>query len=316
MYPIQLLQRWQIDPEKWDCCNLAASNGHVYAQVVFLDAMCPDWCGLVLGDYAAIMPLPQRVKWGRQYCYQPFLTPVLGIIGNGLTEDIIQAFLAAIPSKFCLWDLSFQRGIQLPKTYGTLIPRSNYVLPLANPYEVLFKAFHRNILQGIRLAERHHLRVVQDIAIQRVIDICAMQYPKVMKVEAGAFNSVEAFAAAAPQQVQTYGVVHPDGRLLASAAFLKFRNRAYYWLVGNPPEGRSYGASAFLLNAFITHHAGKAWVLDFEGSDQPGVAAFYRKFGAQPEPYHTLYHNRMPWPIKLLKKMPANYRHLYTFSQT
>lgn len=278
--------------------------------------MCSNWCGLVLGDYEAIMPLPQRVKRGLQYCYQPFLTPVLGIIGNELREDIIQAFLAAIPSKFCLWDISFQRDIQLPKTFGPLIPRSNYVLHLDKPYEALYNAFHRNILQGIRNAEKHQLRVVQDIPIQRVIDICAVQYPRVMKVETGAFNSVEAFAASAPQQVHTYGVIHPDGRLLASAAFLKFRNRAYYWLVGNPPEGRSMGASAFLLNAFITHHAGTNWVLDFEGSDQPGVAAFYRKFGAQPEPYTTLYHNRMPWPLRLLKKMPANYRQLYHLSQT
>lgn len=295
---------------------MAASNGHVYAQMVFLDAMCPNWCGLVLGDYEAIMPLPQRVKWGLQYCYQPFLTPMLGIIGSDSNEVITSAFLAAIPSKFCLWDLSFNTSVSLPKTYCHLIHRSNYVLSLSKPYEALSKAFHRNILQGISNAEKHQLRVVQDIPLKQVVDICAVQYPKVMKVEAGAFNRVQAFAATAPQQVQTYGVVHPDSRLLASCAFLKFRNRAYYWLVGNPPEGRSFGASAFLLNAFIAHHSGKDWVLDFEGSDQPGVAAFYRKFGAQHAPYDTLYHNRLPWPLRLLKKMPANYRHFYTFSQT
>lgn len=152
--------------------------------------------------------------------------------------------------------------------------------------------------------------------MEKVVAISAEQYPMVMKVEAGAFERVQAFAAAAPELLRTYGVYHPDGRLLACGAFLKFRNRASYWLVGNKPEGRSMGASAFLLHAFISDYAGTDTVLDFEGSDQPGVAAFYRKFGAQHEPYLTLYNNRLSWPLCRLKKMPVNYRHLYHLAQT
>lgn len=240
---------------------------------------------------------------------------MLGVVGNGLHEDLIAAFLAAIPKRYRLWDLSFNPGHPLPKGYRHQIPRSNYVLSLNKPYDVLAKAFHRNIHQALAKANKHQLIVKRKVPLQDVIATSAVQYPKVMKVEAGAFERVQAFAAAAPEQVRTYGVYHPDGRLLASCAFLEFRKRAYYWLVGNKPEGRSMGASAFLLHAFISDYAATDTVLDFEGSDQPGVAAFYRKFGAQHEPYLTLYNNRLSWPLCRLKKMPVNYRHLYHLSK-
>jgi hypothetical protein len=42
-------------------------------------------------------------------------------------------------------------------------------------------------------------------------------------------------------------------------------------------------------------------ILDFEGSDQPGIAHFYSNFGGVDQPYFCYRRNRLPWPVRWLK---------------
>jgi hypothetical protein len=43
--------------------------------------------------------------------------------------------------------------------------------------------------------------------------------------------------------------------------------------------------------------------MDFEGSDNPKFAKFYEQFGAKDiEYYPVLVNNKLPWPIKYLKR--------------
>jgi hypothetical protein len=90
--------------------------------------------------------------------------------------------------------------------------------------------------------------------------------------------------------------------VLASAVFFYSHQRAYYILPGNHPDGRKAGASHLLIDAFIKDHAGSDLVLDFEGSDVPGLQFFYASFGAVEEPYTAIRHNRLPLFLRWMKK--------------
>ena len=103
------------------------------------------------------------------------------------------------------------------------------------------------------------------------------------------------------QQSNTYGILSKKGELIASCVFVYSHNRAYYILVGNHPDGRTIGASHMLVDAFIKDNAQKKLLLDFEGSDIPGLAFFYSSFGAQEENYAAIRLNRLPWYLKWLK---------------
>jgi hypothetical protein len=72
--------------------------------------------------------------------------------------------------------------------------------------------------------------------------------------------------------------------------------------VGNHPDGRTAGASHFLIDAFIKDHAGTDMLLDFEGSDIRNLAFFYSSFGAKEENYGAIKLNRLPFYMKWLKK--------------
>ena len=67
------------------------------------------------------------------------------------------------------------------------------------------------------------------------------------------------------------------------------------------PEGREQEANHFLLDRLINEFAASDTVLDFEGSDLPGVAHFYRNFGGIDQPYFFYRLNRLPWYIRWMK---------------
>ena len=77
----RIISNEEIDRKKWDDSLLNFPCSLIYSQSFYLDAMC-KWDALVVGDYEALMPLPNRKKWKINYLYQPAFTQQLGIIGN------------------------------------------------------------------------------------------------------------------------------------------------------------------------------------------------------------------------------------------
>jgi len=56
-----------------------------------------------------------------------------------------------------------------------------------------------------------------------------------------------------------------------------------------------------LFDHLILQFAGHGMTFDFEGSENPGIARFYKSFGAEKVHYYRLKINRLPWIIRLLK---------------
>ena len=66
--------------------------------------------------------------------------------------------------------------------------------------------------------------------------------------------------------------------------------------------GKIVAANHFLFDKIIEEFAGSNYILDFEGSDLPGVKSFYEKFCPLDEPYFYLKINNLHPILKLLKK--------------
>jgi hypothetical protein len=307
---IQYLLHHQIDRLKWDKCVNNAANGLLYAGSRYLDSMATRWDALVLNDYEIIMPLPCRKKFGINYLFQPSITPALGIIGNTVTQAIIDTFLKAIPNKFKVWDLSFNSSNTILHTSGIIVARNNYILNLNNSYRQIRQNYSENINRNIARAIKNGCVIKKDISFNEVAEICKIEFPKFTTVEEGMFEKLHTAYKTCQANSKNYGVFTKEGILLASCIFLFFKDRVYYWLVGNTPQSKEYGASSLLIDAFIKEHAGHNLLLDFEGSDTKSVAGFYKKFGASPEAYTTLYVNKLPFPFNLLKPLPQHYRSL------
>jgi hypothetical protein len=57
----------------------------------------------------------------------------------------------------------------------------------------------------------------------------------------------------------------------------------------------------FLIDKFIQEHAGEKIILDFEGSNLPGLARFYKGFGSDDFVYLQVRKNNLPKLVRWLK---------------
>jgi hypothetical protein len=303
MKGIRYVPYHQIDQGRWDACIDAAPNGLVYAYSFYLNAMAKHWDALIMGDYEAVMPLTYNKKYGVQYLYQPPFTAALGLFGNTVTAATVQQFLQAVPAKFRYWDIYLNHGNWFEVEGFALYQRSNYVLPLHEPYEVLYAAYRDNIKRNIKKSMQQGCTVQKDIPVQQVITLAQAQAGQFSSLTGADFENLASIYQRLHGQGRaiTYGIASPQGALLASCAFFFSHGRAYYILVGNHPNGKTFGASHALIDAFIKDHAGQALLLDFEGSDIRNLAFFYSSFGAAEEKYPGLKLNRLPWWAKWMK---------------
>ena len=300
---ILYLTQKEIDKKKWDACIDNAPNGLIYAYSFYLDCMAKHWDALVLGDYEAVMPLTWNKKFGFYYLYQPAFTASLGVFGKNLTEELVGNFCNAIPEKFRLIEIALNAGNYFPGIKDTYA-RVNYTLDLNKDYQLLYNAYRDNQKRNIAKAFQLGCRVSKEIPVDEVTRLNEEQLRHVSGTKPEDYSRFKKLfeLLQSRRQAEVYGLIDSLNRVVSSAVFFYSNNRAYYILVGNHPDGRTLGASHALIDAFIKDHAGKNWILDFEGSDIRNLAFFYSGFGAKEIAYPALRRNNLPWYVRLLKK--------------
>jgi hypothetical protein len=301
---ITYLPQQNIDKQKWDRCIENASNGLIYAWSFYLDAMSKNWDALVLNDYEAVMPLTWNKKYGIYYLYQPFFVAHLGVFGNDLSPLLVQSFLENIPLKFRYWDFNLNERNLFAMPGFKIFERSNYILSLEKSYEELYSFYTKSHQRNIRKAKNSGNIVKKNIPVTDVIFLAKQQTrnfspvtDKDYKKFSGLFTLLQK-----RNMAVTYGVYTPGQQLISSCGWLISQNRTYYILVGNHPKGRDSGASHLMIDYFISEHAGKNLLLDFEGSDIKSLAWFYKGFGAIEQKYPGIKLNKLPSILKLVKK--------------
>lgn len=302
-FNIKYIPNHLIDQSKWDDCIDNSENGLIYAYSFYLNKMSKHWDALVLNDYEAVMPLTWNKKYGAHYLYQPFLTAQLGVFGNAINAEILNAFLISIPQKFKFIDIYLnQRNVFVLPEFDLYL-RSNYVLNLNRPYTEIAAGYKENIKRNIQKSVKQGCTVESRIKVEAVIKLARYQiesFYKNSETELESFKKLFHLLKEKGKAI-SYGILSAKKELLASAIFFFSHNRAYYILVGNHPNGKTLGASHALIDAFIKDYAGNNLLLDFEGSDIRNLAFFYSSFGAIEEKYAGLKINQLPWFMKWMK---------------
>ena len=303
MLSITYILQKDIDKTKWDACISSASNGLVYAYSWYLDAMSNNWDALILNDYETVMPLTWNKKYGIYYLHQPHLCASLGIFSKkGINKEMIVSFLNAIPDKFKYWDFYLNHQNLFRISEYPLAERMNFVLPLHNSYESISDNYRSNLKRNIKKAKASNLIVKQNISISEISLLASETMQSISNMNNAHFENFKLVFAKAKNLncAETLGIYLKDD-LLASAVFLFSHNRWYYILVGNHPNGKTLGASHYLIDRFIHLHAGEKSLLDFEGSDIRNLAFFYSSYGASEEKYPAIRLNKLPGILKWMK---------------
>ncbi|HMH24194.1 MAG TPA: GNAT family N-acetyltransferase [Puia sp.] len=325
-YSIRHLHRHEIDDAKWNACIDKAPNGLIYGRSWWLDTMTDgQWDALVLDDYTAIMPLTWKKKWGIRYLYQPPFTQQLGIFSSdAIPASLVEAFLKRVGDHFRFAEIFLNHG----NPHSLLQAHANFILALDAPYELLAGNYKKGLVGTLRTAARLPLNYITDLDLSFSLRLNRSKYgERVPHVKKEAYERFEKLCLLLQGRGQAMirAITGGEGQPLATALLLEERGRLSLLQATTLPEGRRAGANHLLLDKIIQefsgqtpvagqsgisgrpHSSGKSnipgqrLILDFEGSDIPGIAHFYRSFGSTDQPYFFYRHNQLPWPIRLLK---------------
>ncbi len=298
----------EIDKKKWDDCIQHAVNGLIYAESVYLDHLAANWHALILGDYEAVMPLTWKRKWGIQYLYQPAFIQQGGIFSRKkLSEKTTRSFIEMASLKFRFAEINInylniinaEKGIQIKK-------RNNYVLELGAGYNKISSKYNVYIKQRLSRLAKFSLQYKLSDGLPAAIKLYKKLYGERMASVANKdFLQFEMLCKILNNQnrIIIRHVYNNDGKeLLAVILLLKDKNRLYNIISAILPKGKKLLANYFLYNEVIKEFSDENILLDFEGSDIPGVAYFYSKFAEKNQQYTFVKFNNLPLPIKLLKK--------------
>lgn len=298
---IRYVDRQEIDLKKWDHCILQAPNGLIYARSFYLDIMAEKWCALICGDYEAVMPLTWNSKFGFPYLYQPPFMAQLGIFDINNTAQIgIENFVrhATKHFKFCEIHLNAHNDC------GNCTERANYILPLDKPYSEIRSGYKKRLLENLAEAESHdlHYGKTDDFSVTVALfqKTYGSRFPHVKTKHYRKFLLLCA-EMAKRDVILVREVRDPSGELLSSNIFFKDHQRMYNIMSVTLKAGRDKRSHFLLIDRLIREYASNRMVLDFEGSELPGIAEFYRKFGSEYAPYPFLRYNLLPFPFNVFK---------------
>ena len=309
---IKYLTNSEINKEHWDNCIKNAVNGIVYANSWYLDIVADGWSALVENDYERVFPLVSGHKWRIHYLYQPVFTQQLGVFSQSiLSEEVVSKFLDAIPPQFKFAEINLNSYNKLPSGKYRSIDWINHELDLINAYEKTFKGFSTNLKRKIKKAEKSDLSVVSNVKPEEIIRIFQENKGKELKnLEEVDYQKLRrlAYMGVYKGQVQNYGVYSPKNELCAGAIFVRSKHKIIFLFSGLTPEGRELNAMALLISSFIKDHSQHHITLDFEGSNDPQLARFYKSFGAITSTYPHLEINNLPFITKLAVRIAKTFQ--------
>ena len=297
-----------IDKLKWDNCIKRSVNGLIYAESAYLDHLAANWDALVLNDYEAVMPLTWKRKWSIQYLYQPPFMQQGGVFSQKkLTAKTIRAFIEAASQQFKFAEFTINYLNELTPEKGLQVKlRNNFILPLGSGYKNISQRYNTYIRQRLARLQKFSLQYKRSADIPGAVKLYKKLYGERMNsVTNKDYQQFEKLCKtlSAGNRVIVRHVYNNDGNeLLAVILLLKDDKRIYNIISCILPKGKKLLANYFLYDEVIKEFSGENIILDFEGSDIPGVSYFYNKFSETNQQYTFVKFNNLPLPIKLLKR--------------
>ena len=291
----------------------------VFFQPWWLDTVCTGWdVALVAakGIVAGVLPYQVEKKSGLTIIRNPDMTPYLGPFffypeGQSAQEKtawedrILLELLAQLPkydscNVLCLpgFDnfLSFHRE---NFSYTNLI---TYHIDLSQPEAALFAAVQKN-----------HRNLIKQARTEHTITEGLTYLPGLLEMHYGTFSRKHkkytysnAFLARMIEQSHKEGqgkilVAKDAAQKVTATLFVTWDKHTMYLLISAVAKEQAHQGVIRLLiwEAICMAKAMGLQIFDFEGSMDPGIEAFFRRFGGARKYYlYCIHHRSLIWKIK------------------
>lgn len=286
---MRFLHRHEVDDPRWNAVIRYSPAGFPYAYTEILDTCTGGrWNAIVPDDYSFVLPLPYNRKlFGFKQFYQPYFLQQLGCFGRSPDEQETEDIFSLIRSKSIRSLIAFQEE-NTPWLHSRGIQRTNYILDLGSGYNVIYENYKKNLRQLVTRLLRQPDILEEDISLtsflQHYFRLAYIRFAHSEKIRP---EYVQSCFSSFQQLGLTRNMIlrNEDGKIYAGLLYLLTKTRIIIALQFNDPAFRSRSGPTFLIDALIRKYAGSSLTLDFEGSEIPGVAAFYRAFNPVSRPF-------------------------------
>ena len=308
------LRHNQIDRIKWDATIAQSLCDLPYAYSWYLDVVCPMWEALASDDYAYVMPLPLKKKWGISYLIHPIWVQQLGIFSaQEVTSEIFNAFRCRIP--YLVYDFNIN---YLNSRVSCLVSshKTNLIIPYIKNIDPIRKQYTTNTRRNITKTNKCGLEI-REASIDEFVALWQTEnqsmrsdlHTTIRPLVEAAFKSRDAINCVSKVDIaegnftpHLFGV-YREGRLVASLFGIQTRTRFIYLIPVSNREGKECCAMFALVDHILeTICCPQGLTFDCEGSMLEGVARFYRGFGAVEQPYASISRCRPLWLVRLMHR--------------
>jgi hypothetical protein len=296
---LTILPSYKIDKIKWDECLYGSAIPFMYPSSSYLDNVADNWSGIIGNDYELIMPIPWRKKFGIKYTYSVPFVQQLGLFGKPLNDNTVKDCMKLMQKNFKYGDYSFNHLNKISDAKTS----NNYVLSLVSDYTTTSVFYSDKLKLDLKKACRQGFEYSEAPAEDAIKYFNELYGTRIPNVTASDYESLYAFCLL--KQTEGDLVVRKISlakNTLAINLLIKDAGRLYNLLSCTFQEGRNIYAGHFLYDSLIKEFSRTGLVFDFEGSDIPGVAHFYKSFGAINQPYPKIHFNKLPYALRLFKR--------------
>ena len=287
-----------IDKTKWDSCIKNSQFPIIYGYSWYLDSVSPNWSALIIesnNQYDAVFPLTEKNKFGFNYLAQPFFCQQLGLFYRENTEADIELFVSNIQKSFAHFEITLNETNYLNNQEGE---RTNHVLDLSKDYYLLEKEYTKNRKRDLIKAKNSAISIVESQKIDDFIsffweqkgneidDLTKQNYNLIIKLFTHPENK---------KSNKLLFALNEKNELISASYFLIKNNRIIFLLGTSNNEGKKKGVMTFIFDHIIREYSNQNMTLDFEGSNIPGVAKFYKSLGGKEKKYISLKGNSFFW---------------------
>jgi hypothetical protein len=303
---IRFLQHDMIDKSQWDDCIGQAINGNLNAYAWYLDIVSPGWCALVEDDYNKVFPLTVLSKASIKYIMQPYFTQQLGLFYQTLSsEGKLAEFLASIPSEFRYIDINLNTSNRIP-TSVSVSSMINLELDLISEYDKIASGYQNNLQRNLKKASQNKLTFAKHVRPEDVISLFRANKGQDLKhLDDSQYALIQRIAYESIHKgIGEMWVAYDEfNQLVAGVLWVSSHQKVIFLFSALSEAGRKLNAMPWLIDEFIRQHSGMPLTLDFEGSNNTGLARFYRSFGAKTITYQRYVRNSLPAPFRIALKI-------------
>lgn len=298
MGQLQYIKHQDIDFIKWDQTILSSQFPFVFAQTFYLNATCPNWDALIIGDYESVFPLTHKTKFGFTYLPQPPFTSQLGAYGNVNTE-IEQLFYNYILKHYKLINLELNVTNKIQSEF--ISPKNTYTLNYQTDYK-----FNQNTKRNISKALENDF-FVEQVDEKEIVSLSQKYLNPFLEKEVHLKKSTVSLLdnllinAIDSGKLYSFQVFDKNRSIKALGHFVCNGKHALYLKGTNFDKLDNSGSMHLLMKHAIEFFADKSDIFDFGGGSKQGLANFYMGFGGQVMTYSFLQVNKLPWLIKFFK---------------